>query len=60
MHIESMVTDIFEKTYRAKSTLEFDVSTHTNAIFKTTYNELRLTTILFQLPIHPPSRKNRL
>ena len=32
------------KTYRAKPTLEFDVSTHTNAIFKTTYNELRLTT----------------
>ena len=46
---------IFEKTYRTKLTLEFDVSTH--AIFKTTYNELRLTTILFQLPIHPPSRK---
>ena len=57
MHVDSILTDIFEKSYRAKSTPEFDVRTHTNAIFKTTYNELRLTTILFQLPIHPSSRK---
>ena len=60
MHVESILTDIFGKSYRAKWTPEFDVSTHTNAIFKTTYNELRLTTILFQLAIHPSSRKNRL
>ena len=60
MHVESILTDIFGKSYRAKWTPEFDVSTHTNAIFKTTYNEPRLTTILFQLAIHPSSRKNRL
>ena len=53
MHVESILPDIFGKSYRAKWTPEFDVSTHTNAIFKTTYNELRLTTILFQLAIHP-------
>ena len=53
MHVDSILTDIFEKN-RAKSTPKFDMSTHTNAIFKTTYNELRPTTILFQLPRHPP------
>ena len=53
MHVESILTDIFfKKTYRTKSTLVFDLSTHTNAIVKTTYNELRLTTIIFQLPRH--------
>ena len=60
MHVNSILTEIFEKIYRGKSTPKFDMSTHTNAIFNTTYNELRLTTILFQLPRHPPSRKNRL
>ena len=54
MHVDSISTDIFETIYRAKSTPIFDISTRTNAIFKTTYNELRPTTILFQLPIHPP------
>jgi len=33
---------------------------HTSVIFIMTYNDLGLTTILFQLPTHPPSRKNRL
>ena len=60
MHVESILTDIFGKSYRAKRPPEFDVSTHTNAIFKTTYNEFILTTILFELAIHPSSRKNRL
>ena len=54
MHVDSILTDIFEKIYREKSTPKFDMSTHTNAIFKTTYNELRPTTIIFQLPIHHP------
>ena len=36
------------------------MSKHTNGIFKTTYNELRPTTIVFQLPRHPPSRKHTL
>ena len=52
MHVDSNITEIFKKTYRAESTVEFDLSTHTHAIFKITYNELRLTTILFQLPIY--------
>ena len=51
---------IWKNIYRQKSTPKFDMSTHANAIFKTTYNELRPTTILFQLPRHPPWRKNRL
>ena len=54
MHVDSILTDIFEKIYREKSTPKFDMSIHTNAIFKTTYNELRPTTIIFQLSIHHP------
>ena len=58
INVDSILMDIFEKIYRPKSTPTFDMSTHTNAIFN--YNELRPTTILFQLPRHPPWRKNRL
>ena len=55
--VESTLTDVFEKSYRQNRLhAKFDVSTHTHAIFKTTCNELRLTTILFQLPIHSSSR----
>ena len=54
MHVDSILTYIFENKYRAKSTPKFDMSTHTNAILKTTYNELRPTTILFKLPRHHP------
>ena len=43
MQVESIITDIFKKSNRAKSTLELDLSTNTNAIFKTTYNELEHT-----------------
>ena len=59
MHVESIVTDIFERIYRAKSTFEFDLNTHTNAIFKMTYNELELTTIIVQLPRHTSSKNKK-
>ena len=52
--LELELTDIFERIHLAKSTFE-------DFFFKLIYNELRLTTILFQLPCHPPSsKKNRL
>ena len=59
MHVESILTNIGlrVKINRTKSTPEFDMNTHTNAIFKMTYNELRLTTIISQLPKHHTSRK---
>ena len=50
---------IFQRMFRAKSTCESDLRTHTNAIFYIAYNELRLTTIIFQPPRHVSSIKNR-
>ena len=46
MLVELLLTEIFERMYRAKSTFESDLRTHTNAIFKMTYNELSITTIM--------------
>ena len=50
MHVEliMLLTEICERMYRAKSTFESDLRTHTNTIFKMAYNEIRLTTIIFQ------------
>ena len=60
LHVDLILTDIFERIHRVKSTFEFGLSKHTNLILKMTYSELRLTTILFQFPRHPLSRQNRL
>ena len=49
-----------KKTVRAKSALGDAPTSHINVILVMTYIDLRFTTMIFRVPRHTPTIKNRL